>query len=118
MPLSERQLTEVQELLENEREGLVKQVKATTGHASVSHGDSGDLSSSEWDTELVWELEDHEREHLIEVDEACKRISRGTYGVCEMCGKEIPFARLKAMPTARYTVECQEVLDREKRNRG
>ena len=41
----------------------------------------------------------------------------GTYGVCEMSNKVIPHARLEAIPFARFTVECQQQLEKENRGR-
>lgn len=41
---------------------------------------------------------------LKEINEALKRISLGTYGICEKTGKPIPVARLNAIPTARTIV--------------
>lgn len=50
-------------------------------------------------------------DRLGEVDEALGRIERGKYGVCEACGKAIPDARLRAIPTARYCVEDQARIE-------
>ena len=44
---------------------------------------------------------------------ALKRIDAGTYGVCEMSGKQIAHARLEAIPFARYTVECQAQIEKQ-----
>ena len=49
---------------------------------------------------------------LIQVQAALKRIEDGTYGKCSTCGKQIPIARLEAVPWAAYCVEDQEKLDR------
>src|SRR5882724_7540663 len=46
-------------------------------------------------------------------DFALSRIELGTYGVCEMSGKQIPRARLEAIPFARFTVECQSQLEKQ-----
>ena len=51
-------------------------------------------------------------ETLIQVQDALKRIEDGTYGKCNTCGKQIPVARLEAVPWAAYCVEDQEKLDR------
>src|SRR5207237_8645728 len=50
---------------------------------------------------------------LCEIDQVLKRIELGTYGVCEMSGKQIPRARLEAIPFARFTVECQSQLEKQ-----
>ena len=51
-------------------------------------------------------------ETLTQVRDALKRIEDGTYGKCNTCGKQIPVARLEAVPWAAYCVEDQEKLDR------
>ena len=40
-------------------------------------------------------------------------MSDGSYGECEESGDPIPFGRLLAEPTSRYTVEAQELLESE-----
>ncbi len=44
--------------------------------------------------------------HLAEVELALARVDAGTYGRCEVCGREIPEGRLEARPTARTCVAC------------
>ena len=44
---------------------------------------------------------------------ALKRIEIGTFGVCELTSKNIPRARLEAIPWTRFTVEAQAQLERE-----
>jgi len=48
-------------------------------------------------------------ERLLEqVEGALARFVRGTYGLCEQCGKEIDPARLKALPYAILCLSCQQ----------
>lgn len=42
-----------------------------------------------------------------QVDVALTKIKKGTYGVCESCGKEIDPARLKAIPEATMCLNCE-----------
>jgi DnaK suppressor protein len=42
-----------------------------------------------------------------EIDRALAKMDAGTYGVCERCGKDIPKARLKALPYAALCVACK-----------
>lgn len=39
---------------------------------------------------------------------ALSKISKGTYGKCEKCGKQIEIGRLLAMPTAQYCLSCSK----------
>lgn len=50
-------------------------------------------------------LSDRLESRLKEVDEALKMIEGGTYGICEVCQKEIPIDRLKANPAAKTDIE-------------
>ncbi|MFC6345474.1 TraR/DksA family transcriptional regulator, partial [Nocardioides hankookensis] len=45
-------------------------------------------------------------EQLREVDAALERVAQGTYGVCAVCGEEIPPGRLEVRPTATTCVGC------------
>lgn len=46
------------------------------------------------------------KHHLAEVDAAMGRLTDGTYGVCESCGKPIAAERLEARPVARTCISC------------
>jgi DnaK suppressor protein len=43
---------------------------------------------------------------LAEIDAALERLVAGTYGVCEVCGRPIPRARLEVRPMAQTCVSC------------
>jgi hypothetical protein len=43
---------------------------------------------------------------MREIHAALERMIDGTYGECLACGRAIPLARLRAIPTARLCVEC------------
>ena len=45
---------------------------------------------------------------LGQIDAAIARHKAGTYGRCISCDKEIPIARLRALPFARACAACQE----------
>jgi DnaK suppressor protein len=45
-------------------------------------------------------------EHLAALDLALERVERGTYGVCESCGREVEEGRLEARPAATTCIAC------------
>jgi DnaK suppressor protein len=49
---------------------------------------------------------------LTQVERAIERISAGTYGVCEGCGRQISKARLQAFPSATLCVQCKQREER------
>ncbi len=87
----------------------------TGGDASAFGMHQADAGSDAYDRDFALGLLSMEQDSLYEIDQALKRIEDGSYGVCEISGKQIMKARLEALPFTRYTVECQAEI--EKRNR-
>ncbi|RXJ90280.1 molecular chaperone DnaK suppressor DksA [Arcobacter sp. CECT 8983] len=50
---------------------------------------------------------------LKEIEDALKRIEKGTYGTCEMCDESIAIGRLRAKPFAKYCTPCREIHEKE-----
>lgn len=49
---------------------------------------------------------------LASVEDALRAMERGTYGICERCGKPIPPERLEVKPDATLCVTCQAEVER------
>lgn len=82
-----------------------------TGELSGYDNHPADLGSEMYERSLSLSLNEHEEQELEDITHSLQKIKAGTYGACEACGKEIPYERLEAMPTARYCIEHQEALD-------
>jgi RNA polymerase-binding protein DksA len=65
-----------------------------------------DLGTDNFEQEFTLSLLENEEQALEEIGAALDRINKGTFGMCEECGKEIPRERLKALPYARRCVAC------------
>jgi RNA polymerase-binding transcription factor DksA len=74
-----------------------------------------DAGSDAYDKDFALSLLSQEQDALYEIEEAIKRVDAGTYGTCEMSGKAIPHPRLEALPFARFTVQCQSDLEKNRR---
>ncbi len=61
---------------------------------------------------------DRHIQELRAIDEALIRIADGTYGICIDCEQPIGIARLRANPTAKRCLQCQEVYERTHANTG
>jgi DnaK suppressor protein len=103
------------------REGLTESMAVVTKRSPLSHSGASpvgihpaDAGSDAYDRDFALSLLSREQDALYEIDQALRRIELGTYGICEMSGKPIPRARLEAIPFARFTVECQSQLERQK----
>jgi len=91
--------------------------RAEGNEASAVGQHQADAGSDAYEKDFALSLLSQEQDALYEIEEALKRIEVGTYGVCEMSNKFIPHARLEAIPFARFTVECQQQLEKENRGR-
>jgi len=87
--------------------------RAEGSEASAFGMHQADAGSDAYDRDFALSLLSQEQDALYEIDQALKRIELGTYGICEMSGKQIPHARLEAIPFARFTVECQSQLEKQ-----
>jgi len=52
-------------------------------------------------------LNDTLQEELKKVNSALVKIKKGTYGICDKCGKQISVGRLEAYPQADCCSKCQ-----------
>jgi len=103
-------------LIEKRREIVTAQSeseKAETFKSQVQAGDGGESNSADLATdynalETNFELAAREGKYLVYLEEALKRIRKGTFGICKVCGQLIPKARLIAVPTATKCVNCKE----------
>ena len=91
--------------------------RSENNEASAVGQHQADAGSDAYEKDFALSLLSQEQDALYEIEEALKRIEVGTYGVCEMSNKHIPHARLEAIPFARFTVECQQQLEKENRGR-
>lgn len=103
-------LVELREQLVRQMNGLAKESAQEMPGYSLHMADSG---TDNFDRDFALSLLSSDQDALYEIEEALKRIEKKTYGVCELTGKQIPKARLEAIPWTRFTVEAQAQLERE-----
>ena len=80
------------------------------GQASTDDNadDFADRANNSFNRELMFSLSNTERQMLIHIEEAVRRLDDGSYGRCDHCEQPIGLPRLKAVPWARYCIGCQE----------
>ncbi|MBI5802938.1 MAG: TraR/DksA C4-type zinc finger protein [Verrucomicrobia bacterium] len=103
-------LLDLRERLRRQMNGLAKESATQMESYSLHMGDSG---TDNFDRDFALSLLSSDQDAIYEIEEALKRIERGTYGVCELTSKNIPKARLEAIPWTRFTVDAQAQLERE-----
>ena len=68
-----------------------------------------DYAVSSYDRDFMLSLSELERNQLVKIEGALRRIDRGEFGRCLNCGQEIPDKRLEVEPWAQFCVRCQEL---------
>jgi DnaK suppressor protein len=77
-------------------------------------GDNVDAVVDTANDEICSQLVELESRELGQIEQALHRITTGTYGRCESCGRRISAARLNALPYTDRCIDCQ----RENERRG
>ncbi len=111
-----QRLLDLRDALLDQMSGVARDTlrsRAEGNEASAFGMHQADAGSDAYDRDFALNLLSQEQDALYEIEEALKRVERGTYGICEMSGERIPDARLEALPFARFTVECQEQLEQQ-----
>ncbi|MCT2534923.1 TraR/DksA C4-type zinc finger protein [Aquibacillus koreensis] len=114
--ISNEQLHACKQVLEQEKQevmshlqdhyGLEQElIKESVGELSNYDNHPGDHGTELYEREKDIALNEHAEQELKDINRALQAIEQGSYGTCEVCGKEIPSERLEAMPTTQRCIE-------------
>lgn len=116
--LSPERLQRLRDQLLEEQKGLQEDLDNLRPDLLVTDTNSGVGNHPAEDADLTWQQEQivslrlNQQNILDRVKHALKQMDDSTYGICERCGREIDFARLKAQPHATRCMDCQRVAER------
>lgn len=102
---------DIRQLLEAEKAELLRRIDELTVGGEIDldfdedFSDRGLVASEQGEN---YTLADTLQNQLNQVQHALDRMDAGTYGTCEICGREIPRERLEALPA---TSRCIEHVD-------
>jgi len=124
--MNKRELQRFRKLIEEERQRVLQRLgmleeeiqglaSNQTGKQSYSNH-MADIGSDAMEQEQAFLHASQGTGYLIALEEALRRIERGTYGVCEECGDKIPPRRLEAFLAASLCVKCQSKAERLQRS--
>jgi RNA polymerase-binding transcription factor DksA len=100
-------------------EGLTEQSENdSVGELSSYDQHQADMGTETFEREKDLSILEQVEAELGDVEHALRRLDEGTYGTCEVCGREIPDERLEAMPATRLCLEHQAEAEREVRISG
>jgi DnaK suppressor protein len=105
-------------ILHKRRAGLLSLLDRDRDQLQIERYPVGDAADRAIDSErdaITTQLASAESRELERIDGALRRMDEGLYGECEECHKDIPLARLQALPFAVRCVECQRLAEVESR---
>jgi RNA polymerase-binding transcription factor DksA len=110
-----RQLMDLRDRLKGDVSHLTGEaLRKGGGEASGSLSNTpihmADLGTDNFEQEFTLGLIQNEEQALDEIAAALDRITQGNFGRCEECHKEVPKARLQALPYTRHCVDCARKL--------
>jgi DnaK suppressor protein len=108
--MKKKELDFFKEQLNNLLEELLSQADETvSGMTSPKENfpDPTDRASLEADRNFMLRIRDRESKLILKVKKALARIETGTFGICEGCGEDISFDRLKARPVTTQCIDCK-----------
>lgn len=115
--LTQQQLSQLRAALLKEREdirhrlknndhyGLEESMRDNTGELSEIDNHPGDAATELYHRSMDISLLERDEHDLSEIDAALQAMDEGTYGICIVSGNPIPYERLSALPSTRYTKE-------------
>ena len=83
----------------------VKESDSDTNEKYRSH--IADESSDTMEKEISFMLLSRELRYLNRIDNTLRALDKGDYGICKICGDEIPRERLEAVPTTDTCINCK-----------
>lgn len=97
---------EIEQVISEKREYLMMPISESIDELSNYDQHPGDVASEMFEREKnqgVLELLEFEME---KIEDALYRLDNGQYGICEVCGQNIPAARLERLPGTTLCVSC------------
>ncbi len=92
---------------------LKKSQKEASGDISGYTYHMADVATDNYDREFSLGLASNDRQSLYELEDALKRIEEGSFGICDGCKNPIAKIRLKAVPSTRLCIKCQEKREKK-----
>jgi len=116
-----KKYNEIKKELEQQKNALLAEageiITSGINPSTENFPDLGDQATAETDQNFLLRLKEREQKLLKKIDEALERISNGTFGICESCGQEIGFKRLKARPVTTLCIDCKTQQEAEEKIR-
>jgi len=108
-------------LLDERLAGLLNEATKTVSGMTddrETFPDPTDRATLESERNFTLRIRDRERRLISKIKEALSRLELGTFGICEECGEDISYKRLKARPVTTRCISCKQKQENEERLKG
>jgi len=106
------------EVLSRWQNDLLNQADVTVRdllESTVKAIDPVDQASLETNRNFTLRIRDRESRLIGKIKQSLARIEEDTFGICDVCGKEITLPRLRARPVTTFCIVCKNKMEtREK----
>ncbi len=117
MSLKKRELkflvSKINEELERVTESVAKVSESKPLATSDRGKDEVDQATSEYERSQQLRFQRRDRLYERKLIKTLKKVEEDEYGICEDCGCDIKFERLKARPTAELCITCKDEAEKE-----
>jgi DnaK suppressor protein len=118
--MNKKEREDFRKMLLQKKEMIVRKLSQLTNESKEMETnvaqDVVDKAETSYTKEFLLSLTDADREQLLLIDEALKRLRREEFGVCQLCHQEIGRKRLEAVPWTPYCIDCQEKAEEESKS--
>ena len=75
--------------------------------------DEVDQAASDYARSQLLRFRNRDLFYAKKINKALEKMNEDEYGICDECGSDIKFERLKARPTAEMCIACKDEAERE-----
>jgi DnaK suppressor protein len=111
-------LNKIKTILEKERKEILLRAEQHSNVLIDTEGDDTDIIQGKILALAAAQLLARDKDKLIKIDNAFKRIKEGTFGTCLTCGDDVGEKRLLANPNAITCISCAEAAEISKKKNG
>lgn len=105
-------LKSLKEKLEKEKKAIEEKIKSLAVPLEfgddIDHGEEETDETEQFGTNLG--IQQVLRNKLENINETLRKIEQEKYGICERCGKKIPWLLLRIAPTSRLCRNCKKSI--------
>lgn len=108
----------IQQLAELENKTQTNEIPGMAQESGLQ--DPLDIATSDMEKNMALRIRERESRLIAKIKQALALIDEGAYGICEVCGEDIPVKRLIARPVTTQCIECktkEEMMERVRQSR-